>query len=257
MNNLLQTIVIALALLGGAYFISTRPVVIQDTAPYPTTEWGMTMNSITVQGEGKVFADPDIFLLWLSVSALGTTSAEAQSTTKKDIDTIRALAEKAGIATKDIQTTQMNIYPEYTYSPNGESNIRGYRATHGLTIKIRKLTQVDELINQLTFSNNIQIQSMSYDIDDKTDLYTEARKLWFEKATQKATELATLANVSLDKPLSINDQVGYNNPIYPPMPYQANVFRGEMAADSSAGAGAINPGQLEVTVQVNIIYGVK
>jgi uncharacterized protein YggE len=70
--------------------------------------------------------------------------------------------------------------------------------------------------------------------------------------------LAALADVSLDKPLSINDQVGYNNPIYPPMPmYQANVYREEMAADSSAGAGAINPGQLEVTVQVNIIYGVK
>jgi hypothetical protein len=63
MTNIVQTIVIALALLGGAYFISTRPVVIQDTSPYPTTEGGMTMNSITVQGEGKVFADPDIFLL--------------------------------------------------------------------------------------------------------------------------------------------------------------------------------------------------
>jgi len=71
----------------------------------------------------------------------------------------------------------MSIYPEYDYSPTGESNIKGYRATHGLTLKVRKLTQVDELINQLTFSNNIQIQSMSYDIDDKTDLYTEARKL--------------------------------------------------------------------------------
>ena len=257
MTNMLQTIIIALALLGGAFFLSTRPVMIQDSSPYPTTQGGMTMNSITVQGEGKVFADPDIFLLWLSVSALWKTSAEAQTTTKNDIDALRALAQKAGIATKDIQTTQMSIYPEYDYSPNGESNIKGYRATHGLTLKVRKLTQVDELISQLTFSNNIQIQSMSYDIDDKTDLYTEARKLWFEKATQKATELAALANVSLDKPLSINDQVGYNNPIYPPMPYQANVYRAEMAADSSAGAGAINPGQLEVSVQVNIIYGVK
>jgi uncharacterized protein YggE len=257
-NNLLHTIVIALAVLVAAYFISTRPVIIEDSSPYPTMEGWITMNSISVQGEGRVFADPDIFLLGLSVTSVATTSAEAQETTKTDIDEIRQLAEQVGIETKDIQTTQMSIYPEYNYSPTGESTIRGYRATHGLTLKIRELDQVDTVINQLTFSNNIQIQSMSYDIDDKTDLYTAARELWFEKAKQKASELAQLAGITLEKPLSISDQVGYNNPIYPPMPYQANVYREEMAmaGDSSVGA-AINPGQLEVTVQVNVIYGVK
>lgn len=215
------------------------------------------MNSISVQGEGKVFADPDIFLLSVSASALWTSSAQAQETVKKDIDQLRVLAKQAGIADKDIQTNQMSIYPEYEYLPSGTTKAKWFRATHGLMIKIRKLTQVDTLISQLTFSDNIQIQSMSYDIDDKTELYTQARKLGFEKAQQKASELADLADVSLQTPLSISDQVGYNNPIYPPMPYQANVYRAEMAMDSSAGAWAINPGQLEVSVQVNIIYGIK
>lgn len=256
MTNLTQSIIIACAIIASAYLISIRPVRIDNTSSL-TTQQGITLNSISVQGEGKVFAEPDIFLLGISVSAVGTTSAEAQTATKKDIDTLREIAQKAGIAAADIQTTQMSIYPEYDYLPTGDSKIKWYRATHGLTLKVRKLTQVDALINQLTFSNNVQIQSMSYDIDDKTDLYTAARKLWFEKAQQKATELAALANVTLDKPLSISDNVGYTNPIYPPMPYQANVYKAEIAMDSSAGGWAINPGQLEVTIQVNLIYGVK
>jgi hypothetical protein len=76
-------------------------------------------------------------------------------------------------------------------APTGDSTIsEGTERRTDLAIKdqrawIRSMT----LINQLTFSNNIQIQSMSYDIDDKTDLYTAARELWFEKATQKASEL--------------------------------------------------------------------
>lgn len=214
------------------------------------------MNSISVQGEWKVFADPDIFLLSVSVSHLGDTSAEAQSKTQNDIEELRNIAQKAGIATKDIQTIQMSIYPEYEYLPSGTTKTKWFRATHGLSIKIRDLKQVDTVISQVTFSDAVQVQSMAYDIDDKTDLYTEARKLGFEKAKQKATELAWLASVSLDKPLSISDQVGYSNP-YPPMPYQANVFRAEMAMDSSSGWWAINPWQLEVTVQVNIVYGVK
>jgi uncharacterized protein len=255
MTTLTQSIIIAFAIIIWAYFLSMRPVTIKDATTH-TTAWGVTMNSISVQGEWKVFADPDIFLLSIAVSSIWNTSAEAQSKTQSDIEQLRSIAQKAWIATKDIQTTQMSIYPEYEYLPSGTTKTKWYRATHGLTIKIRDLKQVDTLITQVTFSDAVQIQSMAYDIDDKTDLYTEARKLGFEKAKQKATELAWLASVSLDKPLSINDQVGYSNP-YPPMPYQANVFRAEVAMDSSGGAGAINPWQLEVTVQVNIVYGVK
>lgn len=255
MTNRLQTVIIAATTLGGAFLLSLKPIEIKDATTH-TTAWGVTMNSISVQGEWKVYADPDIFLLSISVSSIGNTSAAAQTKTQSDIDQLRSIVQKAGVATKDIQTTQMSIYPEYEYLPSGSTRTKWFRATHGLTIKIRDLKQVDTVISQVTFSDAVQIQSMAYDIDDKTDLYTEARKLGFEKAKQKATELAWLASVALDKPLSISDQVWYSNP-YPPMPYQANVFRAEMAMDSSAGAWAINPGQLEVTVQVNLVYGTK
>lgn len=256
MTNRLQTAIVALVTLWGAFLLSLKPIEIKD-ATANVAAWWAVMNSISVQWEGKVFANPDIFLLSVAVSALGNKTADAQATVKKDVDQLRTIVTQAGVAEKDIQTTQMSIYPEYDYLPSGTTRTKWFRATHGLTFKIRDLKQVDTIINQITFSDNIQIQSMSYDIDDKTELYTEARKLWFEKAEQKAEELASLANVSLDTPLSISDQVGYSNPIYPPMPYQANVYRAEMAMDSSAGGWAINPGQLEVSVHVNVIYGIK
>lgn len=127
----------------------------------------------------------------------------------------------------------MTIFPEYDYLPTGEQKTKGFRATHGLALKLRNLKQVDELINQVTFSDAVQIQSMSYDIDDKTELYSQARKLGFEKAKQKASELASLAKVTLEKPLSISDQVAGYYPTPVPM-YQANVYKAEVAMDSSA-----------------------
>ena len=258
MTNLLHIILLSLAIIGSAFFISQREVTIKDATTHPT-QWGITMNSIAVVGEGKVFAQPDVFILGLSVSNIGATTAEAQQKTKQVADELTALTKGAGVAEKDIQTTEMNIYPEYEYLPNGTNRVKGYRATHGLTLKIRKLDQIDKIISEVTFDNSVQINSMSYDIDDKTDLYTQARKLGFEKAKQKADELASLAGVALDKPLSISDQIGYSNPIYPPMPYQANYAREEMAADSMGGAApmAVNPGQLELSVTVNIVYGLK
>lgn len=253
MTNYLNTLLICIAVLGGTYFLSQREVTIKDASSNPT-QAGVVMNSISVQGDGKVFAQPDVFILGISISSVASTTAEAQEQTKTDAETITALAKSAGVAEKDIQTTEMSIYPEYDYSTNTQK-IKGFRATHGLTLKIRDLKQVDTLIPQVTFSNNVQISSMSYDIDDKTDLYSEARKLGFAKAKQKAEELASLAGISLDKPLSISDQISYMPPY--PMPMQANVYREEIAMDSVGSSPTINPGQLELSVTVNVVYGVK
>jgi uncharacterized protein YggE len=253
MNNFFNTLLICIAVLGGAFFISQREVTIKDASSNPT-QAGVVMNSISVQGDGKVFAQPDVFILGISISSIASTTAQAQADTKKDATAIIELAKSAGVDEKDIQTTEMSIYPEYDYSTNTQK-INGYRATHGLTLKIRDLKQVDTLIPQITFSNNVQISSMSYDIDDKTDLYSEARKLGFAKAKQKAEELAQLAGISLDKPLSISDQINYMPPY--PMPMQANVYKAEIAMDGAGGGAAINPGQLELTVTVNVVYGVK
>jgi uncharacterized protein len=165
----------------------------------------------------------------VSVSKISDSTATAQSQAKQIIDEVMNIAKGLGIEQKDIQTTNLSIYPEYDYN-NGSQTVKGYRATHALTLKIRKLDTVDAIIPKISFDNSIQISSMRYDIDDKTAYYSQARKLAYAKAEQKGKELATLANVSLDKAISITDQVT-SYQAYPPMygnMRQSNTF----AADS-------------------------
>jgi uncharacterized protein len=164
---------------------------IKDSSSH-VNQAGNITNSIAVQGEGKVFAQPDVFLLDLNVSKLANSTATAQTQTKQVMDQVISLAKDLGIDAKDIQTANLSIFPEYDYL-NGTQTIKGYRANHSLTLKIRKLESVDAIIPKISFDNDIQISSMRYDIDDKTAFYSQARKLAYEKAEQKAKELATLA----------------------------------------------------------------
>lgn len=138
------------------------------------------------------------------------------------MDQIISLAKGLNIDAKDIQTTNLSINPEYDYN-NGTQTIKGYRANHSLTLKIRKLDTVDAIIPKISFDNDIQISSMRYDIDDKTGFYSQARKLAYEKAEQKAKELASLAGVTLGKVISISDYV-VNAPGPIPMYKQVNSF---------------------------------
>jgi uncharacterized protein len=214
---------------------------------------GNITNSIAVQGDGKVYAQPDVFLMDVSVSKLAESTATAQSQAKQIIDQIMTIAKELGIEQKDIQTTNLSINPEYDYNQNTQT-IKGYRATHSLTLKIRKLDTIDALIPKISFDNDIQIQSMRYYIDDKTTFYSQARKLAYTKAEQKAQELAGLAGVTIDKAISINDQIMYN-PVYPMQRMQMNTL--SVSADAGGQGNQIAPGQLEVSVQVNVVYGMK
>ena len=83
----------------------------------------------------------------------------------------------------------ISINPNYNYD-NGKSTIDGFIATHGLQVKIRNLAGVSSIAN-------IQIQNTSYDIDDKTKLYTEARNLAIAKAKQKAEDIAKASGINL------------------------------------------------------------
>lgn len=60
-------------------------------------------------------------------------------------------------------------------------------------MKIRKLSDANTLLDKVTEIVNVQIQSVTYDLDKKDPIYTEARKLAIEKARAKADEMAKVS----------------------------------------------------------------
>ncbi len=155
-----------------------------------------------------------------------------------------------GVAEKDIQSVNISINPNYNYD-NGKSTIDGFIATHGLAVKIRNLDSIDAILAGVSEIAGVQIQSTSYDIDDKTSLYREARDLAIAKAKQKAEDMAKASGISLGKVISISESQGYT-------PMYANQYsRSEVATADSAGGGAVSVGQLEISTNVSISYEIR
>ncbi len=72
---------------------------------------------------------------------------------------------------------------------------------------------IGKLINAVAqMDGKVAIQGMHYDIWDKTEYYTQARKLAMKKAEQKSDELADLAGLSKDKPLAISENSRSSHP---------------------------------------------
>lgn len=176
---------------------------------------------------------------------------EAFALVNAKIAEVKALLKTNGIDDKDIQSVNISINPNYNYD-DGKTTIDGFIATHGLSIKIRKLESVDAVLEGVSAVANLQIQSTSYDIDDKTPLYTSARELAIAKAKQKAQDMARASGITLGRILSISEsQGGYTPPMYNQYMAVANVERDQ------SGGGGVSAGQLEITTNVSITYEIK
>jgi uncharacterized protein YggE len=205
---------------------------------------------LSVSGEGRASAAPDVAVLGLGVSAKASTVGAANSQAQEAMTALLDSLEANGVQEKDIQTTSFSIQPEYDYR-NDEQVLTGYRVSHMLQVKVRDIDRAGEVIDDAVQAGGdvLQVQSISFTIDDTTALSSEARQKAVADAQAKAEELATLAGVTLGDPTYITESTStpYTQPYYD---------RSVAYSAEAAPATEISLGELEVVVSVNITYGI-
>ena len=99
-----RAIAIALA------FITSISVVTLGIGPAQAAE---PDRHVTVTGVGTINVVPDAVRFYPSVTALANKSSEALATASKTASAVRTALRNAGIATKDIKSSNLSVYPEY------------------------------------------------------------------------------------------------------------------------------------------------
>lgn len=203
-------------------------------------------NTISVAGEGKVLAKPDIGQVSLSVVSDAKTVAIAQKDNTDKMNKITGLMKDLGIKEEDLKTTNYSVEPSYQYY-EGKSEIIGYVITQTLEVKIRNLEKVGDILGQAAASGANQVGSLYFTFDDPEKLNTEARQKAIDNAKAKAQDLARSLGVSLGKVVSFSESsLGQ-----PETRYYASDALGK------GGGGAvpdIQTGQNEINVNVSLSY---
>ena len=205
---------------------------------------------ITVSGEGKVTAAPDVAMLTLGVNTLAPTVAEARDRAATALDGMIASMRNNGIDEKDIQTQQLSIYPEYDYR-NEQQTLRGFRVTNTVLAKVRNIDNTSKVVDDAVTAggDNTTIESIAFTIDEPEELQSQAREAAVRDARAKAETLASAAGIGLGDPITISEGGGVQ-PVY--------YDRAELAADQQAGAPTpIEPGELDVVITVSVTWDIS
>jgi uncharacterized protein YggE len=208
----------------------------------------------SVTGSGTVYAKADIANLEVGLKT-GTkkTAAEAtQESTVKMNEIIQEL-KKLNIDEKDIKTTSYNLSPVYNWTDKTGQQLVGYELSQNLTLKIRDLTKIGDIIAKTTEKGANQIGNINFTIDDEYSLKNQARELAIEKAKEKALLIATQSGMKLGEVKSVYEN---SDPVVSPMAY-SNAKMDLGGGSETITSPEIQSGQNEIKVDVTLVYEVK
>ena len=208
---------------------------------------------IWVTGQGEAMAVPDIAELRLGVEARADTVAEAQTQASEAMDKVVVALKDNGVAEKDIQTQRFSIYPVTRWiREKDEEEIIGYRVTNIVVAKIREMDKVGDIIDAVAEAGGdlTQIQGISFSVDDPTPYYEEARAKAVKDAKDKALQLADLADVKLGKPTYISEGLVYRPEL------TRGIYEAAAPAPAPAPETPIIPGELKITLNIQIVYAI-
>jgi len=219
-----------------------------------------TEHSISVQWDGEVYVTPDTLILSFRVEETAPTTAEAQKNTNEKINRVKEIIKQYNVENTNIKTTNANVYEQYDWRDTWRVSL-WYTSSHTLEIKIKKANIENEwiaskIITQVSEIGGVLVNNISYDIEDKSRFYKEARKLAMEKAYQKASDLAQYGNVKLWNPISITENRSYDYAIS-----TANYATTKMSDAVEEEVGMwwwdIELWEMKLTLDVSVIYEIK
>ena len=200
---------------------------------------------ITVAGEGRSFAVPDMASLNLGVASRGLTAADALGANSTALASVLARLAADGIAPRDIQTSGLSVSPRYDYSDNGDGRVVGYDARNMVTVRVRDLPALGALIDAALAAGANEFNGLSFGLADDRAAIDAARRAAVADARARADLYAKAAGVSLGRIVTISETAGFEAP--QPMALRA----APMAAPPPVPVAA---GELSLGAQISMVF---
>lgn len=212
-----------------------------SSAPAPTGD-ANNVRQVTVVGSGKVQGAPDTVTVNAAIESIAPDATSALNQTNERMSAVIDAVVQQGIDRKDVSTTQVNLAPQY----GDNSDITGYQASNSIAVKIRKFDAASPTITaiQTAGGNATRINSVSFSIEDDSQLVKDARSRAFNDAKDRAAQYAQLSGMDLGKVISISE-AGATVPPPTPMP------RFDAMAEAAV---PLEPGQQTVGFSVTVVW---
>ncbi len=205
--------------------------------------------TISVNGSGIISLEPDIAYINIGIHTEGENADETVASNNQQSQKLFTTLTEAGIAEKDIRTTNFSIHPRNNYNTDGQITGITYVVDNTVSVTVRDLTNIGTVLDAAVQTGANSISGIRFDVEDREAAQQQAMTTAVENARERAEVLAGAANVSLGQVISIQTYLGGGSPI----PFE----RGVVMADAAAMEVPIAPGEMQISVDVSVVYEIQ
>lgn len=206
---------------------------------------------LSLSGEGKVTAKPDMGFISVAVVTEAPTAAEAVSSNTTAMNKLFAVVDEQKIPRSDIQTSDFSVQPRYEYNEQQKKNVFvSYVATNQVVVKICFLHKMGATLDALVKEGANRVGGVSFGVKDSKELLDKARVLAMKDALAKSKLFAEAGGFTVGKFKSVSESVGGGRrPMY---------MRSAMADAAPGGSDVpVSGGELTFQVNVNVVWEIE
>ena len=230
-------------LLAAALLAAAAMPAAAEAQQAPSITQTIAGTRLDVNATGEVTRVPDLAIITAGVVTRSATAGGAIQQAATRMARVREALRQAGIADRDIQTSNISLEPQYTYANNQPPKLNGYAATNQLSIRFRDIENTGKILDALVAQGANQINGPNLTIDKPEAALDEARAKAVAAARARADLYARSLGMRVARVVSVSESGG-SFPVPPPMPMYARAEAAQ-AADSKIEAG-------EQKLQVNL-----
>ncbi|MBN8608574.1 MAG: SIMPL domain-containing protein [Caulobacterales bacterium] len=211
---------------------------------------GVQGTLLSVSAEGTSEARPDLATISLGVTTEGQTAQAALQENSRRMAALNQALRRAGIAERDIQTSNVSVYPQQQYRENQPPLITGYQANNTVTAKIRNINNTGRVIDAAVAAGGNNINGVTFSHADPDAQLDAARRDAIAEARRRAELYANALGMRVNRIVAVSEGGGYS----PPIPYP---MAARMDAVAAAPPPPIAPGEIETRVSVSVTFELR
>jgi len=209
---------------------------------------GSEIRTVSVNGTGTIIVKPDMAIVNIGVITDGEDADKASSENAGKVEQIKAALLELGVAEKDIRTTNFSVYPMQQYDETGQVTSVQYRVDNSMEVKVRELDNLGMILDGAIGAGANSIYGVQFDLADRESANGQAIEAAMQNALVRAEVLASAAGAELGEIQSVSTYLyGGGVPMY---------AAGGMAEEAARADVPIAPGEMQVQVDVTVIYAI-
>jgi uncharacterized protein YggE len=202
--------------------------------------------TLNLSAHGETQVTPDQATITLGVQTKAASARDAMAQNAQRMGAVIAALRGAGIAAKDIRTSNINLEAQYAYAPDTAPRLTGYQASNEVTITVEDLTRLGPAIDAVTEAGANQINGIGFGLKAPGPAEDTARVEAVKALQAKAELYAQAAGYHIVRLVNLTEGGGYQpQPVRPMMMSKVR---------SAAAPTPVEAGELTVSADVSAVF---